>query len=145
MPAIPTDFQVQVRSHPRLLRPVRWLVRTWLNEMGVECDRGDEVVLALDEACTNAIRHSYHGEDGNTLVLTLRAAPEWLELELRDDGDPAPLEKMQARILEAPTLDRLQAGGLGVQLIHRVFDEVTFCPGIERGNCVIMRLRRGKG
>jgi hypothetical protein len=26
--------------------------------------------------------------------------------------------------------------------MHQVFDQVVFCPGIDRGNCVTMRLRR---
>jgi hypothetical protein len=42
-----------------------------------------------------------------------------------------------------PEIDDLQPGGLGVRLIHEVFDEVHFCPGESRGNCVTMRLRRG--
>ena len=35
-------------------------------------------------------------------------------------------------------------GGLGIQLIHEVFDEVDFCPGEGGGNCVTMKLKRSK-
>ena len=61
--------------------------------------------------------------------------------------DPDALEALyeaaglEARCLEAPDPDQLQPGGLGVQLMHRAFDEVLFCPGREAGNCVILRAR----
>jgi hypothetical protein len=31
-----------------------------------------------------------------------------------------------------------------VQLMHRTFDEVVFCPEGETGNCVILRTRIGE-
>jgi len=136
------DFRLEVRSDPRLLRCIRCLVRGWLEACELERDATDEMVLAIDEACSNAIRHSYGGQCDRFVELTLRADEAGVEVRLCDQGEPCPPENRERRVLEAPDPDQLTPGGLGVQLMHRAFDEVEFCPGRTTGNCVIMRRRR---
>jgi anti-sigma regulatory factor (Ser/Thr protein kinase) len=136
------DIRLEVRSDPRLLRTVRGLVRGWVESCELATEVADEMVLAIDEACTNAIRHSYRGECDRFVELTLRTDGDFLEVRLCDQGEPCPPEHHERRELEAPDPENLEPGGLGVQLIHRAFDEVHFCPGAASGNCVVMRRRR---
>ncbi|NIP90019.1 MAG: ATP-binding protein, partial [Gammaproteobacteria bacterium] len=49
---------LEIAAHPRLLSTVRGMVRSYLAEAGFARERTDEVVLGVDEACTNAIRHA---------------------------------------------------------------------------------------
>lgn len=121
------------------------MARAWFEACGCSDDTVAEMVLAVDEACSNAIRHSYGGDCGQTVTLELRADSDLLEIRLCDEGVPCPSEGLEPRPLEAPDPDQLRPGGLGVQLMHRAFDEVVFCPGRESGNCVILRKRRGGG
>jgi anti-sigma regulatory factor (Ser/Thr protein kinase) len=136
------DLRLSARSDPRLLGSIRSLVRGWVEAFGLAPDRTDEVVLAIDEACSNAIRHSYRGRCDRAVELNLRTAGEFLEFEVCDHGQPCPPEHLARRDLRTPTTADLKPGGLGVQLIYVVFDEVEFRPGKTRGNRVIMRLRR---
>jgi anti-sigma regulatory factor (Ser/Thr protein kinase) len=103
-----------------------------------------DVVLAIDEACTNAIRHAYEGRSDGSVELTLEAAPDYLEFQVSDQGLPCPAERAEKREMAPPDPDQLTPGGLGIQLIHNVFDEVDFCQGEDGGNCVTMRLKRSK-
>ncbi len=64
-----TDFEIQVRTEPRLLHSIRGLVWRYVRAAGFEEDRADEVVLAVDEACTNSMRHSYCHRDDAVLRL----------------------------------------------------------------------------
>ena len=136
------DFRLEVRSDPRFLRCIRNLVRGWAEAGDAARDAVDEIVLAVDEACSNAIRHSYGGQCDRFVELTLRADDEFLEVRLSDQGDPCPPEHRERRVLEAPDPDRLEPGGLGVQLMHSAFDEVVFCSDNNQGNCIIMRRKR---
>ena len=136
------DFRIEVRTDPRLLASVRELVRSWIAPFGLGEETEHGVVLAVDEACTNAMRHAYDGRWDCHATLTLRPTDEYLEFELSDLGTPCNPEKVKARELQRPDPDDVTPGGLGVQLIHQVFDEVKFIPGIPRGNRVIMRLIR---
>lgn len=131
-----------MRSDPRLLHAVRGLVWRYVRGAGFDEDRTDEVVLAVDEACTNSMRHAYNYRDDATVWLTLQLDGAWLEITVHDDGTPAPADCLQRKELLPPDPDDLRPGGLGVQLIYRVFDDVTFAPGSERGNRVCMRLKR---
>lgn len=136
------DIQIEVRSEPRLLHSVRGLVWRYVRGAGFSEDRADEVVLAVDEACTNSMRHAYHHHVDRTVWLRLASDDGAIEIEVRDDGKTAPAECFQHKELLPPDPDDLRPGGLGVQLIYRVFDEVEFSPGSECGNCVRMRLYR---
>ncbi len=135
------DIRLEVASDPQLLESIRAVVRAYAARHGLSMERICEVVLALDEACSNSMRHAYEGQTTGRLYLTLRSGNGILEFELRDDGIPAPEESTQRKALETPTLDMLRPGGLGVQLIYGVFDEVVFERGDDKGNCVTMRLK----
>ncbi|MCU0234128.1 MAG: ATP-binding protein [Thermoanaerobaculales bacterium] len=135
------ELRLELRSEPRLLACVRVLVRAWLETSGVGGERAEGMVLAVDEACSNAIRHSYGGRCDGVVRLAMTSGAGLIEVRLCDDGAPCPSAGLEARPLEPPDPDHLRPGGLGVQLMHRAFDEVLFCPGREAGNCVILRAR----
>jgi anti-sigma regulatory factor (Ser/Thr protein kinase) len=136
------DIRLELRSDPRLLGTIRCLIRGWVEASGVAPGVADEVVLAIDEACSNAIRHSYEGRCDQTVELTLRSAAEFLEFEVCDRGVPCPPEHFERRPLQAPESNDVRPGGLGVQLMYEVFDEVRFSPTEGGGNCAVMRLKR---
>lgn len=138
----PEDIALTLRTDPKFLRSVRSLVRCYFSDAGVPEDRCQDIVLAVDEACTNAIRHSYGGDANCRLRVGLASDPEWITVVLRDEGCPAPPERIRPRPEEPVDPDRLTPGGLGVQLIYRVFDEVDYAPGDRVGNRIVMRLRR---
>ena len=61
-------------SDPRELGEVRRFVRSFLEECGEEISADhDLLVLGLDEACTNVIRHAYQGANGKPIQLHLEA------------------------------------------------------------------------
>lgn len=138
------DIHLIIRSDPKLLASIRSLVRRWVESWELDEKTAHDVVLAIDEACTNAIRHAYEGRSDGSVELTLKAAPDYLEFQVSDQGLPCPAERAEKREMEPPDPDDLTPGGLGIQLIYNVFDEVDFCQGEDGGNCVTMRLKRSK-
>lgn len=136
------DIHIDVVSDPRLLGSVRGLVRTYLLNEGFSSERAGEIVLAVDEACTNAMRHSYGGKTEGRLRLTVRLRDGVIEFILKDRGVPVAPEKCVRKEPAAPDAASLTPGGLGVQLMYSVFDDVRFRPGKTTGNRVVMRLKR---
>lgn len=136
------DLRIEILPEPRLLKAVRGLVRGYMNAQGFVPERAEEVVLAVDEACANSIRHSYAREPCGAVALEFRSDEHEVMIELRDAGIPAPSDRVRRKPAPAPNVATLRPGGLGVQLIYQVFDDVEFRPGSECGNHVIMRLRR---
>jgi serine/threonine-protein kinase RsbW len=138
------DLRLEFRSDPQLLQVVRSVTRSYLAALCLAEERCDAVVLALDEACANAIRHSYGNRVDQRIFLAFRADDDWVELVLNDEGCTAPPEKVRRKPASVPDPETVKPGGLGVQLMYDVFDEVAYAPGMHRGNCVTMRLRRSK-
>lgn len=114
----PPEIQLCVLSQPRLLGSVRALVETFAERIGF-CDRGrGELVLALDEAMTNIIRHGYGHADDGRIWMSLRTLSEpsaGIRVEIDDHQacfDPAELPERD--------LDEVRPGGLGIHLIRRL-------------------------
>lgn len=140
----PHELRLLVNSDPRLLGVIRGVLQVWLEILGLEADRRSEVVLAVDEACSNCIRHAYEGRVDEQVELVLSLAEEWIEITVSDQGTRCPSECAEYSPLERPAAHEVVPGGLGVKLIYEVFDEVVFGPGRSGGNCVTMRLNRQK-
>jgi serine/threonine-protein kinase RsbW len=92
-----------------------------------------DVLLALDEAVSNAIRHGSRG--GAPVVVTVGSDGEWIEMAVHDGGPTPRLPRLPA---EAPPA--LQTGGRGLWLILQLVDEVRL-RRVGDGTRLIMRRR----
>ena len=92
-----------------------------------------DVLLALDEAVSNAIRHGSRG--GEQVFVTVESDDEWVEMTVRDGGPTPRLPHLPA---EPPPV--LQTGGRGLWLILQLVDEVRL-QRIEDGTRLTMRRR----
>jgi serine phosphatase RsbU (regulator of sigma subunit)/anti-sigma regulatory factor (Ser/Thr protein kinase) len=82
---VPAAMAIEVPSDPLVMRTVRLRVGTWLERRGVEEDQRADTVLAITEACNNAIEHGYRGE-GGTIRLTIEHRGGRLRISVEDEG-----------------------------------------------------------
>jgi anti-sigma regulatory factor (Ser/Thr protein kinase) len=94
-----------------------------------------DVLLALDEAVSNAVRHGSRA--GEPVMVTVESDGEWVEMTVRDGGPTPRLPRLPA---EPPPV--LQTGGRGLWLILQLVDEVRL-QRIEDGTRLTMRRRVG--
>lgn len=95
---------------------------------GFEEDEVQFIILAVDEACTNVIRHAYGGRKDGDILLSCTARNDRIEFVLVDQGKTATAEQLRPR-----SLDELRPGGLGTYLIRSIMDEVRYQTN-RRGN-----------
>jgi serine/threonine-protein kinase RsbW len=95
--------------------------------------QASQVELCIAEAATNAIRHAYHGQRGQTVSIAVSTDVDRLQIEVCDWGTPMPPEQIDrlihgAEIVEVDGTDRalLEEGGRGLQIIHNLMDEVSY-------------------
>src|SRR4029450_531798 len=72
-------------SDPRRLAEVRSCVRSFLNKCGFDECSIELLVLGLDEACTNIIRHAY-AHNGKPVRLEMERLRDRVRFVLRDYG-----------------------------------------------------------
>ena len=92
-----------------------------------------DVLLAIDEAVSNAIRHGSDG--GEPVRVSVASDGEWVEMSVRDGGPTPRLPRLPS---EPPPV--LQTGGRGLWLILQLVDEVRL-QRIEDGTRLLMRRR----
>jgi len=126
-----------VPARAESLRELRAGVRACLDTLGVEPQLRDRLVLAVDEACANIIRHAYAGACTGDIALRVQLAGAVLVFELVDS---APC--VEAAKLRPQPLGEARCGGLGVALIDEVMDDWHIeALGGGRGNRLVMRKR----
>jgi serine/threonine-protein kinase RsbW len=96
--------------------------------------------LAVDEACSNIIRHAYGGDPAGEFVVAIRIAAGVCEIQLTDYGEPYDPQEIPPPAMGS-TIEEAQPGGLGLYLIRSVMDEVHYTPG-PQGNRLVMVKRR---
>jgi len=123
------------------LRVVRARLREALDAQGVGPELRDRLVLAVDEACTNIIRHAYCGNCDDKITLRLTRERDMLAFELRDEAPAVDPRKITTR-----DLGDCRPGGLGVPFIRALMDDWQLEPGTDgKGNVLRMRKRLHSG
>ena len=80
-----------------------------------------DLKLALTEACTNSVKHAY-GEDGGSIDIVYELLSDRLAVEVGDAG--AGFEPNGGRRGGAGEDELLEEGGLGIEIIRALTDEV---------------------
>lgn len=113
--------EVEFSSHTGNLALMRNFVRRFLEHYPFSERERMLMILGVDEACTNIIRHAYRLQDDQLIALSLEGRPDCVCLRLRDYGQQAPPEAMRGR-----AQDLIRPGGLGLHLIRNAFDKVDY-------------------
>lgn len=108
-------------SDPENLRLVRRKTSEVLSEVGFDEDQRARLVLAVDEAVANVIRHAYAGCCDGRVELSFWLDADTVRIELRDYADPVDPNRIKPR-----DLSECRPGGLGVNLIDSVMDNWCF-------------------
>ena len=88
-----------------------------------------DLKLALTEACTNSVRHAYeNGREGNVEIV-YELEPDRLVIEVGDEG--AGFELLDDSNGHE---GELEEGGLGIEIIRALADEVEIGPREEGGS-----------
>jgi len=96
-----------------------------------------DVVLAVDEACQNIVRHAYAGLPPGDLVVQAEMNDQEIRICLTDFAPP-----VDPSFLSVPRLDDLRPGGLGTHFMLSVMDDVRFLPPPAQGGNVLQMVKR---
>ncbi len=105
------------------------LVRSFIEYHGRELELGNKEIahisLAVDEACTNIIKHAYNYSKNGKIKINIDKKKDKLSVKLTDKGshfDPS--------IIPDPNIEESQkmkkGGGLGMFLMKKIMDEVEY-------------------
>ncbi len=119
-------IQISIFSTPAHLGVVRSAVEKACELLGFDAASAGRIVLGVDEALTNIIRHAYAGANDQRIDIELTPMHAGthtaaLQIRLRDYGpafDPA--------TIPAPDFSGGRGGGMGVHIINECMDSVEY-------------------
>ncbi len=116
---------IQIRTQPTYLPVVRAALGKLCEKLGFDGETAGQVVLSVDEALTNIIRHACGGDPDQIIEIGFlpRSEPgqEGLEIILRDYGKTIDPEQIKPR-----DLDEVRPGGLGLHIMNECMDKVQY-------------------
>lgn len=114
------------RAHPSALHDIRSFVRDQAAEGGFRSALVDDLVLAVSEACANAIVHT----NSPSVDVRCTLSSEVLLIEVRDEG-------IFRRRVAMPEFD---GHGRGIPLMAALVDELTIKEGTPERPGTLVRL-----
>jgi serine phosphatase RsbU (regulator of sigma subunit)/anti-sigma regulatory factor (Ser/Thr protein kinase) len=101
---VPARVEIELPGEPALLAPLRRRLRRWFELRSLDLD-ADDVLLALSEACNNAIEHGYRDTRGRIRVVVQHEADE-IQVTVEDEGgwrepEPDPLRGRGLLMMDA--------------------------------------------
>ncbi len=124
------QVEIRILALPQNLCIARAAMQKSVEVAGL-CEQDvDAITLALDEALTNAIQHSYGGACEKPIVVQLSLLTigsekkNALEIIVRDYG-----KQVDPQTIKSRDLEDIRPGGIGVHIIKSVMDKVEYsCP-----------------
>jgi anti-sigma regulatory factor (Ser/Thr protein kinase) len=112
-------------------------IATTMRQIGVGEEMIFSVQMAVDEACTNIIQHGYSGKGGMIAISTELQGNDFV-ITIRDRGRPFDPGSVPPPDLAAD-LDQRRVGGLGIYLMRKRMDDVSYDFDAVKGNKLTMR------
>lgn len=125
-PAAPVDGEMGRLSVPgraESLALIRRAVEAGAQTCGFAKEQAQDIVLAVDEACQNVVRHAYGGRGHGDIVVELRREQGSYHILIRDFAEAVDADKIKPR-----ELDDVRPGGLGVHFMREVMDAMEYLP-----------------
>ncbi len=125
MPKILKEYQLKIPSQSDNLSIIRDVVSKVARRIGFNTDEASKIELAVDEACTNVIKHAYANNSNQMIEVSIKVDRKKLIIIVADKGkgfnpDEIKLPDLNESIKEG------RKGGLGLCLIKTLMDKVEF-------------------
>jgi sigma-B regulation protein RsbU (phosphoserine phosphatase) len=130
---------LNIPSKPDRLKLARSVVTQAASLCECSDDMVQDVVIAVDEALQNIIRHAYSNRPDGEIKVTICRSVANLIFFIQDYADQIDIKKVKPR-----DLSDVRPGGLGTHFIREVMDEVIFLPLPEGSGNLLKLVKRIK-
>jgi len=116
---------LKITSRTENLSVIREFILSAAEEVGIKPGITEDVMLAVDEACTNIIKHAYQSYPDGEILLKLNYSDHKLTITIVDYGS-----SFNPNDVPDPDLQKYyrqhRVGGLGMYLMKTLMDEVRY-------------------
>lgn len=117
--------KLKVKSKTENLSVIRDFISSSAAEAGVKSDAIENIILAVDEACTNIIKHAYKSFPDGELIIKTKSTLSRFVVSITDYG-----KSFEPEMIPEPDLQKYyrqkKVGGLGMYLMKTLMDNVEY-------------------
>jgi serine/threonine-protein kinase RsbW len=129
---------VRVEASQDGLRTAAGALDRFESDHALDPEATSPVHVALDEILSNVVRHGTAGLKDPGIDVTFTLTADTLEVAVVDDGPPFDPLALQPPDTTAP-LEARNPGGLGIHLVRRLMDHVSYSREDGRNRLVFAR------
>lgn len=123
-------YSISVQASTRHLADVRNFVGRHAEKQGFKKQDVADIRLAVDEAYTNIIKHSYDNNPSESVQVELGYDDDMFWVALLDNGKPFDPSNYSEPNVEQK-IKHKKRGGVGVYLIRKLMDDVSYAQDEE--------------
>ncbi|MBI5731472.1 MAG: ATP-binding protein [Ignavibacteriales bacterium] len=131
------EKELLIKSKTDNLAVIRDFIKSAADESGFSEDTIGKIILAVDEACTNIIKHAYKYSPEGNIIIKIKFNDPKFSISITDEGS-----HFDPNIVPEPDLceyyKQKRVGGLGMFLIKKLMDEVNYSTLSGNKNQVIL-------
>lgn len=120
-----TTYRKRISASTKNLAEIRNFVTKYAEEQGFTADKIADIRLAVDEACTNIIKHAYQQDEREEIQIWLEFDEDQLNVIIADRGKSFDPENYHKPNL-ADQIKKKKRGGMGVHLMRNLMDNITY-------------------
>jgi serine/threonine-protein kinase RsbW len=131
------EKELVVKSTTDNLALIRDFTKSAAQKCGFTEETIDKIALAVDEACTNVIKHAYKYSPEGDIIVNININHNKMTVSITDHGtnfDPS--------LVPEPDVKKYyrqhKIGGLGIYLMRKLMDEVNFSSVAGSKNQVVL-------
>lgn len=117
--------KLKVKSKTENLSIIRDFINTSAADAGLKADVIESIILAVDEACTNIIKHAYKSFPDGELIIKTKSTLDRFVISITDFGN-----SFEPEMIPEPDLQKYyrqrRIGGLGMYLMKTLMDDVKY-------------------
>jgi serine/threonine-protein kinase RsbW len=130
-------LNLSTTSETKNLTLVRDFVTTAAKDVGFDDIAINNIIIAVDEACTNVIKHAYKYSPNNPIDVSITLDNKKFNIIIKDKGtsfDPSAIPPPDMK----EYFKQYKVGGLGIHLMKNLMDEVVYNSKPNEYNEVIL-------
>jgi len=131
------EKELLIKSKTDNLAVIRDFIKSAADQSGFSEDTVGKIILAVDEACTNIIKHAYKSSPEGNIIIKIKFNDPKFSISITDEGSHFDPNKVPEPNLREYYKEK-RVGGLGVFLIKKLMDEVNYSTLSGNKNQVIL-------
>jgi len=129
--------ELRVKSKTENLSAIRDFISEHALKAGIPIDTVENIMLAVDEACTNIIKHAYKLSPDGEIFLKIEYNQSKFIITIIDYG-----KSFEPELVPLPDLQKYyrehKVGGLGIYLMKSLMDDVKYTTVPGKYNQVLL-------